>query len=67
MEDSLDYLKRDKSTVDETCHVWTTLLKDQSTASHSRNFETLNQAMRLFQCLAYLLKPKYRGVGLTII
>ena len=65
--DSLDCLQKDSVTTYETCHVWITLLKEESLlpqiAQISKRF---NQTMQPFHFLSYLLNPKYKE-GLTNI
>lgn len=62
----LDKLQRDTATLADACSVWLGLAKEQSLQPHIETVgRRMAQALEPFHFLAYLLHPKYKGVGLT--
>lgn len=66
--ESLNRLQSDDATIDDACHVWLSLLKEESLEPHTAEIsKRMAQAMQPFHFLAYFLNPKYKGEGLSNI
>lgn len=64
--DSLDRLQSDSATIDEACHTWLSLLKEECLQPRISDIsKRMTQSMQPFHFLAYLLNPKYKGDGLS--
>ena len=63
---ALDSLPGDRVNISEACHIWLGLLEEACLNVHKTIVTTrMNQALKPFHFLAYLMDPKYRGQRLS--